>query len=147
MIFLGFILPADLFDIFKYLSPTILLSARKNIYFWKGDLCQNVPWSIGCLTEWWNLLGLIRQSDVSDAFNLLTVLYKLDTASYRDCVHISCCYQKGVPQDLYQQVIYSFCSLCLLGGLPSICKFLYSAWAQLFSRITLGWKFCNLVFD
>ena len=27
----------------KYLSLTILLSVRKNICLWEGDLCQNVP--------------------------------------------------------------------------------------------------------
>ena len=41
---------------------------------------------LGCLTQCWNLLGLIRQSDVLDAFNLLTVLYELDTAA--EIVHV-----------------------------------------------------------
>ena len=44
----------------------------------------------------------------------------LDTARYRDCTYMSCCHWKGVPQDVYQQVIYIFYSLGLLGGLPSI---------------------------
>ena len=65
----------------KCLSPKILLSVRKNIGLQEADLCQNVPWSNGCLTQWWNLLGLIEQSDLLDAFNLLTVLYKPDTAT------------------------------------------------------------------
>ena len=65
---------------------------------------QNVPWSIGCLTWWWNLWGLIIRSDVLDAFSLLTVLYKLDTASYRDRTHMSCFHWKGVPQDLYHDL-------------------------------------------
>ena len=81
--FIRFYIACGLILIFlrKYLSPTILLSVRKNICLWEGDLYQNVSWSIDWLTQWWNLLGLIRQSDVLDAFNLLTVLYKLDTAA------------------------------------------------------------------
>ena len=48
------------------------------------------------------LFDIVVESDVLDAFNLLTVLYKLDRASYRDCTYMSCCHWKGVPQDLYQ---------------------------------------------
>ena len=51
--------------------------------------CSMVNWLLDIVVE-------------SDAFNLLTVLYKLDTASYRDCTYMSCCHWKGVPLDLYQ---------------------------------------------
>ena len=44
-----------------------------------------------------------------------------------DCTNMSYCHWKGVPQDLYQWVIYIFCNLGLMGGFPSISKFLYSA--------------------
>ena len=36
----------------KYLSPAVLLSVRKNIWLWEGDLYQNVLWSIGCLISY-----------------------------------------------------------------------------------------------
>ena len=40
--------------------------------------CSMVNWLFDIV---WNLLGLIRESAVFDAVNLLTDLYKLDNAS------------------------------------------------------------------
>ena len=83
---------------------------------------------LGCLTQCWNLLGLIRQSDVLDAFNLLTVLYELDTAT--EIVHVWPAVIGRVYHRTYVSRLFTlFFSSDLLGWLPSISKFLYSACA------------------
>ena len=51
------------FDIFeKVFKLNNFIICKENICLREGDQCQNVPWSIVCLTSWWNLLGLIRES-------------------------------------------------------------------------------------
>ena len=73
-------------------------------------------------------MGLIRQSDVLDAFNLLTVLYKPDTAT--EIVHVCPAVIGRVYHKTYISRLFTvFVVWVLLGGLPSISKFLYSAWA------------------
>ena len=49
----------------------------KNICLWQGDLCQNVPWSIGLF----DILESFGSYQTTTCFGLDTVLYKLYTAT------------------------------------------------------------------
>ena len=69
-------------------------------------------------------MGLIRQSDVLDAFNLLTVLYKLDTAI--EIVHICPAIIGKVYHRTYISRLFTFfvVSVCWVGYLAFLSSFI-----------------------
>ena len=69
-------------------------------------------------------MGLIRQSDVLDAFNLLTVLYKLDTATV--IVHICPAVIGRVHHRTYISRLFTFFVVwvCWVGYLAFLSSFI-----------------------
>ena len=82
-----------------------------------------------------NILGLIKQSDVLDAFNLLTVLYKLDAAT--EIVHICPAVIERVYHRTYISRLFTFFVVwvCWVGYLTFLCSFIvlgHSCFLKLF---------------
>ena len=72
-------------------------------------------------------MGLIRQSDVLDAFNLLTVLYKLDTAT--EIVHICPAVIGRVYNGTYISSLFTFLQFGFVRWLLGVFMFLYNGLA------------------
>ena len=62
------------------------------------------------MVDWLNLLSLIRQSDVLDSFNLLTVLYKLDAT--REIVHVCPAAIRKLYHRTYISRLFTFFIAC-----------------------------------